>query len=74
MGYDMNHGLVAAKFRKRMGVNKRRTQKLDMEGFNPKELNEVEGKEQYQVIISNRFPAVDINRTWETIREHIVTV
>jgi hypothetical protein len=41
-------------------------------------LNEVEGKEQYRVEISNRFAAleyleteVDINRAWETIRESI---
>jgi hypothetical protein len=52
-----------------------------MEGFNPKKLSEVEGKAQYQVIISNRFAGleksdddVDIKRTWETIREHIVTM
>jgi hypothetical protein len=38
-------------------------------------LNEVEGKEQYRVEISNRFTTlenldaqVDINRAWETIR------
>jgi hypothetical protein len=48
-----------------------------MERFNLK-LNEAEGKEQYRVEISNRFPAlenlyaeVDINRAWETIRENI---
>jgi hypothetical protein len=41
-------------------------------------LNEVEGKEQYRIEISNRFAAlenldaeVDINRAWETIRENI---
>jgi hypothetical protein len=45
-----------------------------MERFNLKKLNEVEGKEQYLVEISNRFAAsenldieVDINRAWETI-------
>jgi hypothetical protein len=39
---------------------------------------EVEGREQYHVEISNRFGAfknldseVDINRTWETVRENI---
>jgi hypothetical protein len=42
-----------------------------------KKLNEVEDKEKYRVEISNRFAAlknyteVDINRTWETIRENI---
>jgi hypothetical protein len=41
-------------------------------------LNEVEGKEQYPVQISNRFAAlenldteVNINTVWETIRENI---
>jgi hypothetical protein len=43
-------------------------------------MNEVDGKEQYRVKLSNRFTAlgnldddVDINRAWETIRENIVT-
>jgi hypothetical protein len=50
-----------------------------MERFNLKKLNDVEGKEQYRVEISNRFSAlenldteVDINRseTWSlTLRE-----
>jgi hypothetical protein len=51
-----------------------------MERFNLKKLNEAEGKEQYQVEISNRFTAlenldteVDINRTWQTIRESTKT-
>ena len=49
-----------------------------MERFNLKKLNEVDGKEQYPVEISNRFAAlenldteVDINKGWETIRENI---
>jgi hypothetical protein len=49
-----------------------------MERFSLNKLNEVEGKEQYRVEISNRFAAlvnldaeVDINRSWETIRENI---
>jgi hypothetical protein len=48
-----------------------------MERFNCKNLNEVEGKEQYQVEISNRFTGleksddVDINSALETIRENI---
>jgi hypothetical protein len=46
-----------------------------VERFNLKKLNEVEGKEQYRVEISNRFAAlenldteVDINRAWGTVR------
>jgi hypothetical protein len=30
-----------------------------MEGFNLKKLNEVEDEEQYQVIMSNRFAALE---------------
>jgi hypothetical protein len=30
-----------------------------MERFNLKKLNEVEGKEQYRVEISNRFPSLE---------------
>jgi hypothetical protein len=43
-----------------------------------KKLNEIEGKEQYHVEISNRFASlenlddeVDINRAWVTIRQNI---
>jgi hypothetical protein len=49
-----------------------------MRRFNLKKLNEVEGKEQYRVEISNRFAAlenldteVNINRAWESIRETV---
>jgi hypothetical protein len=49
-----------------------------MERFNLKKLNKVEGKEQYRVEVSNRFPAledlhaeVEINSAWEMIRENI---
>jgi hypothetical protein len=49
-----------------------------MERFGLKKLNEVEGKEQCRVEISNRFAAlenldteVDIKRAWKTVRENI---
>jgi hypothetical protein len=49
-----------------------------MERFNLKKLNDVEGKEQFHVEVSNRFAAfedldteVEINSAWETIRENI---
>jgi hypothetical protein len=49
-----------------------------MDKFNLKKINEVEGKEQYRVEVSNRFAAledldtkVEINRAWQTIRENI---
>jgi hypothetical protein len=48
-----------------------------MERFNLNKLNEVEGKQQYRVEVSNRFAAledladaVDINSAWEIIREN----
>jgi hypothetical protein len=51
-----------------------------MEQFNLKKLNEIEGKEQYRIEVSNRFGAledldveVEINSSWETIRENIRT-
>jgi hypothetical protein len=69
--------LVVAKFRERLVVSKQTMHRFHMERFNLK-LNEVEGKEQYHVEISNRFAAlenldaeVDINRAWETVRENI---
>jgi hypothetical protein len=49
-----------------------------MERFNLKKLNDVEGKEQFCVEVSNRFAAledldveVEINIAWEMIRENI---
>jgi hypothetical protein len=49
-----------------------------MEWFSLKKLNEVEGKEQYHVEVSNRFAAledlgteVEINSAWKTIQENI---
>jgi hypothetical protein len=75
---NTDHYLVVAKIRKRLAVRKQTTHRVHTEGFNLKKLNEVEGKEQYCVEISNRFTAlenlhteVDINRAWETIRENI---
>jgi hypothetical protein len=49
-----------------------------VERFNLKKLNEVEGKEQFRVEVSNRFAALEdleaevgINGAWKTIRENI---
>jgi hypothetical protein len=62
----------------RLAVNKQRSQRLHMERFNLKKLNEVVVKEQYRVEVSNRFAAleefgaeVEINSAWEIIRENI---
>jgi hypothetical protein len=48
-----------AKVRERLAVNKQRSQRFHMERFNLKKLNEVEGKEQFRVEISNRFSALE---------------
>jgi hypothetical protein len=39
-----DHGLVVAKVRERLSVNKRETQKFDIERFDVKKLNDIEGK------------------------------
>ncbi|PNF21835.1 hypothetical protein B7P43_G05968 [Cryptotermes secundus] len=64
--------------RRRHSMSKQTTHRVNMEMFNLKKLNEVEGKEQYCVEISNRFAAlenlkteVDINKAWETVRENM---
>jgi hypothetical protein len=75
---DTGHYLLVAKFRERLAVNTQRSHRFHMERFNLKKLNEVNGKEQYHVEVSNRFVAlenldaeVEINGAWETIRENI---
>jgi hypothetical protein len=69
---------VVAKVRERLAVNKQRSQRFNMERFNLKKLNDVEGREQFRVEVSNRFAAledldteVEINSALETIREYI---
>jgi hypothetical protein len=55
---DSDHYLVVAKVRERLTVNKQRSQRFHMEKFNLKKLNNVEGKEQFRVEVSNRFAAL----------------
>jgi hypothetical protein len=69
---------MVAKIRGRLAVNKQGSHKFQMERFNLKNLNEVEGKEKYRVVVSNRFAAledldakVEINTIWKTIRDII---
>jgi hypothetical protein len=52
---DTDHYLVVAKVRERLAVSKQAAQKIDMERFNVKKLNEGDVKEQYQVTIRNTF-------------------
>jgi hypothetical protein len=75
---DTDHCLVVAKVRERLAINKQISHRFHMERFNLKKLNEVEGKEQYRVEVSNKFAAledldaeVEINSVWEMIRENI---
>jgi hypothetical protein len=69
---------VGGKFRERLAVSKETTHRFHMDRFNLKKLNEVQGKEQYCVEISNRFAGLqnldaesDNIRAWETVRENI---
>jgi hypothetical protein len=75
---DSDHYRVVAKVRERMAVNKQRSLRFNMERFNLKKLNDIEGKEQYRVEVSNGFAAledlnaeVEMNSAWELIRENI---
>jgi hypothetical protein len=59
-------------------VSKWAAQKIGMDRFNLKNLNEEDVKEQYQVTIINKFAALenlqdngDINKLWGNIRENI---
>jgi len=49
--YDTNHYLKVAKVCKRMAVNKKGTQKLDLEKLNLRKLNKLEVRKKYQVKI-----------------------
>jgi 50S ribosomal subunit-associated GTPase HflX len=69
---------VVAKLRERLAVSKQTAHRIHMERFSRKNLNEIEGKEQYCVEIANKFAAlenldteVDVHKAWETIREKI---
>jgi hypothetical protein len=69
---------VVVKVRERLAVNKHRSHRFDMERFNLKKLNNVEGKGQFRVEVSNKFAALEdlntgleINSVWEMTRENI---
>ena len=76
--FDTDPYLVVARVRERLAVSKQILHRVHIQRFRLNKLNEVEGKEQYCVEISNGFAAlgnldseVDINKAWETIRENI---
>jgi hypothetical protein len=56
--FDSDHYLVVEKVWERLAVNKQRSHRFHMEKFNLKKLNDVEGKEQFRVEVSNRFAAL----------------
>jgi hypothetical protein len=71
---DTDHYMVVEKVKGRLDSNKKRSQKFDMEKFNPKKLKEEEGKEN----VRNAFTAledldaeVDIYSAWEMITANI---
>jgi hypothetical protein len=51
---DSDHYLIVAKIEERLAVSKQPVNKMDMERFNVKKLNEGQVKEQYQVTIKNQ--------------------
>jgi hypothetical protein len=65
---------VVAEVRERLAVNKQRLQRIHIERFNLKKLNEVECEEKYRIEVSNRLaslkdldPESEINSAWEMI-------
>jgi hypothetical protein len=75
---DTDDQLLVVEVRERPAVSKQTTYRVLTERFNLKNLNAVEGKEQYRVHISTRLTAlgnfddcVDINKSWNTIGENI---
>jgi len=46
---------VVAEVRNRITSSKQAAQKFDRERFNPRKLNELEVRKQYQIKISNKF-------------------
>ena len=77
---DTDHCLLVAKVRERLAVSIQAAQKLDVERFNFRKLNDPEVRKQYHIKIKNRFAALeslsdseDINRAWENIKQNIKT-
>jgi hypothetical protein len=75
---DTDHYLVVATIGERLAVSKRPVNKVDMDRFNLKKLNEGEVKESIRLQSKTDFSALenledngDINRAWDAIRENI---
>jgi hypothetical protein len=61
--------------RNRLAVSEQATQKIGMDRFDLKKLNEREITDQFSVTITNKFAALenleengDINRAWDSVR------
>ena len=61
---------MIAKVRERLAVGKQASHRFDRQRLNLRNLNEPDVREQYQIEITNRFPALenlnddeDVNRT-----------
>jgi hypothetical protein len=70
--------LVVAKVRERLANSNSPAQKMDMERFNPKKLNNGNVKQQYMVTIRNKSAALenlhynrDFNKAFDIVRENI---
>jgi hypothetical protein len=77
---EVNVILVVVKVRERLAVRKQAVHKFDVQGFNHRNLSELEVTRQCQIKISNRFSPLEnlndsdgINRDWENIKEYIET-
>jgi hypothetical protein len=71
---------VVAKVRGKLAIIKQTAQKFNVQRFNLRKLNELEGRKQYRVKISNKSAVSenlsgnkDINTAWENIRAYIKT-
>ena len=77
---DTDHYLGVAKVMERLTVSKQAAQKFVGERFKLRKLNELEGRKEYQIEITNRFAAFenfsdgeDTNWAWENIKGNVKT-
>jgi hypothetical protein len=55
---DSDHYMVVVQVKEKLALNKQRSQRFDMERFNLKKLNEMEGKQKYRAEVSHRITAL----------------
>ena len=56
---DTDHCLMVAKLRERLAVSKQASHNFDVQRLNPRKLNELEVRKQYQMKLLNRFTALE---------------